>query len=33
LPSQLVKAALVVATVLVLAALGFDFLASLLLNS
>jgi mercuric ion transport protein len=33
LPSRLVKAALVVATVLVLAALGFDFLAPLLLNS
>ena len=30
---RLVKAALVVATVLVLAALGFDFLAPLLLNS
>jgi mercuric ion transport protein len=33
LPNRLVKAALVVATVLVLAALGFDFLAPLLLNS
>jgi mercuric ion transport protein len=33
LPRRLVKAALVVATVLVLAALGFDFLAPLLLNS
>jgi mercuric ion transport protein len=33
LPSRLVKAALVVATVLVLASLGFDFLAPLLLNS
>jgi mercuric ion transport protein len=33
LPNRLVKAALVVATVLVLVALGFDFLAPLLLNS
>ncbi len=33
LPSRLVKAALVVATILVVAALGFDFLAPLLLNS
>jgi len=33
LPNRLIKAALVVATVLVIAALGFDFLASLLLNS
>ena len=33
LPNRLVKAALVVATVLVIAALGFDFLAPLLLNS
>jgi mercuric ion transport protein len=33
LPRRLVKAALVVATVLVLAALGFDFFAPLLLNS
>ena len=33
LPSRLVKSVLVVATVLVLAALGFDFLAPLLLNS
>ena len=33
LPNRLVKAALVVATVLVVAALGFDFLAPLLLNS
>jgi mercuric ion transport protein len=33
LPNRLVKAALVVATVLVLAALGFDFIAPLLLNS
>jgi mercuric ion transport protein len=33
LPNRLVKAALVVATVLILAALGFDFLAPLLLNS
>lgn len=33
LPNRLVKAALVVATVLVAAALGFDFLAPLLLNS
>jgi mercuric ion transport protein len=33
LPSRLVKAALVVATILVTAALGFDFLAPLLLNS
>ena len=33
LPNRLVKTALVVATVLVLAALGFDFLAPLLLNS
>ncbi len=33
LPNRLVKAALVVATVLVVAALGFDFLAPFLLNS
>ena len=33
LPNQLVKAALVVATVLVIVALGFDFLAPLFLNS
>lgn len=33
LPNRLVKAALIVATVLVVAALGFDFLAPLLLNS
>jgi mercuric ion transport protein len=33
LPRRLVKAALVVATALVLAALGFDFFAPLLLNS
>ena len=33
LPSQFVKAALIVATVLVIAALGFDFLAPLLLNT
>jgi mercuric ion transport protein len=33
LPSRLVKAALIVATILVVAALGFDFLAPLLLNS
>jgi mercuric ion transport protein len=33
LPNRLVKTALVVATVLVLAALGFDFFAPLLLNS
>lgn len=33
LPNRLVKTALVVATVLVVAALGFDMLASLLLNS
>ena len=33
LPRRLVKTALVVATVLVMAALGFDFLALLLLNS
>jgi len=33
LPNRLVKAGLVVATVLVLAALGFDLLAPLLLNS
>lgn len=33
LPNRLVKAVLVVATVLVVAALGFDFLAPLLLNS
>jgi mercuric ion transport protein len=33
LPSQFVKAALIVATVLVMAALGFDFLAPLLLNT
>jgi mercuric ion transport protein len=33
LPNRLVKAGLVAATVLVIAALGFDFLAPLLLNS
>ena len=33
LPNRLVKIVLVVATVLVLAALGFDFLAPVLLNS
>ena len=33
LPNRLVKTVLVVATVLVLAALGFDFIAPLLLNS
>ena len=33
LPNRLIKTALVVATVLVVAALGFDFLAPLLLNS
>jgi mercuric ion transport protein len=33
LPNRLVKAALVAATILVIAALGFDFLASLILNS
>lgn len=33
LPNRLVKAALIVATVLVVAALGFDFLAPLLLDS
>ncbi len=33
LPNRLVKAGLIVATVLVVAALGFDFLAPLLLNS
>jgi mercuric ion transport protein len=33
LPNRLVKTALVVATVLVLAALGFDFLAPIFLNS
>lgn len=33
LPNRLVKAALVVATVLVLAALGFDFIAPIFLNS
>lgn len=33
LPSRLVKAVLVVGTILVVAALGFDFLAPLLLNS
>jgi len=33
LPNRLVKAALIVATILVVAALGFDFLAPLLLNS
>ena len=32
-PNRLVKTAFVVATVLVLAAIGFDFLAPLLLNS
>jgi mercuric ion transport protein len=33
LPSRLIKTALVTATVLVIAALGFDFLAPLLSNS
>ncbi len=33
LPNRLVKAALVVATILIVAVLGFDFLAPLLLNS
>jgi mercuric ion transport protein len=33
LPNRLVKALLVVATILVMAALGFDFLAPLFLNS
>jgi mercuric ion transport protein len=33
LPNRLVKTALIVATVLILAALGFDLLAPLLLNS
>lgn len=33
LPNRLIKAALVVATVLVLTALGFDFLSPILLNS
>jgi mercuric ion transport protein len=33
LPSRLVKATLIVATVLVVATLGFDFLAPLFLNS
>ncbi len=33
LPNRIVKAGLIVATVLVIAALGFDFLAPLLLNS
>lgn len=33
LPNRLVKTALIIATVLVAAALGFDFLAPLLLNS
>ena len=33
LPNRLVKAALILATILVVAALGFDFLAPLLLNS
>jgi mercuric ion transport protein len=33
LPNQLVKAALVVATILVMVALGFDLLAPLFLNS
>lgn len=33
LPNRLVRAALVAATILVIAALGFDFLAPLLLNS
>lgn len=33
LPNQLVKALLIAATVLVIAALGFDFLAPLLLNT
>ena len=33
LPNRLIKTALVVATVLVVAALGFDFLAPVLLNS
>ena len=33
LPSRLIKTALVIATVLVIAAIGLDFLAPLLLNS
>ena len=33
LPNRLVKAALIVATILVVAAVGFDFLAPLLLSS
>jgi mercuric ion transport protein len=33
LPNRFVKASLVVATILVLAAIGFDFLAPLLINS
>ncbi len=33
LPNRIVKTGLIVATVLVVAALGFDFLAPLLLNS
>jgi mercuric ion transport protein len=33
LPNRLFKAALIVATILVMVALGFDFLAPLLLNS
>jgi hypothetical protein len=33
LPNRLVKAVLVVATILVMVALGFDFLAPLLLSS
>ena len=33
LPNQLVKAVLIVATILVMVALGFDFLAPLFLNS
>jgi mercuric ion binding protein len=32
MPNRLVKAALIVATILVVTALGFDFLAPLLLN-
>jgi mercuric ion transport protein len=33
LPNRLVKAGLVIATILIMAALGFDFVAPLLLNS
>jgi mercuric ion transport protein len=33
LPSRIVKAGLILATILVVAALGFDFIAPLLLNS